>query len=159
MSRSSPPEVFLWKGFLKKCRSNFIEITIGHGYSPVNLQHIFRAPFPKNTSGGLLLNVRDVVLVSLFRSSHKRVLKNFSKFTAKHLRRSLLFNKVAGLNFIFRPAILFKMKLRHRCFPVNFEKSLRAPFLQNTSGRLLAFVDFKLIQQVNLVFLVLILNK
>ena len=26
---------------------------------------------------------------------------------------------------------------RHRCFPVRFAKFLRAPFLQNTSGRLL----------------------
>ena len=30
---------------------NFVEITLGHGCSPVNLQHIFRTPFPKNTSG------------------------------------------------------------------------------------------------------------
>ena len=33
----------------------FIETTLRHGYSPVNLLHIFRTPFPKNTSGGLLL--------------------------------------------------------------------------------------------------------
>ena len=39
-----------------------------------------------------------------------------------------LFNKVVGL-----------MKLWHRCFPVNFVKFLRTPFLQNTSGRLLFF--------------------
>ena len=38
-------------------------------------------------------------------------------------------NKVAGL----WPATLFKK----RCFPVNFEKFLRTPFLQNISGRLL----------------------
>ena len=31
------------------------EITILHGCSPVNLPHIFRIPFPKNTSEGLLL--------------------------------------------------------------------------------------------------------
>ena len=71
--RSSPPEVFLGKGFLKiwskfagenpckrmisiKKLCNFIEITLRHGYSPVNLLHIFRTPFLKNTSGGLLLN-------------------------------------------------------------------------------------------------------
>ena len=29
-----------------------------------------------------------------------------------------------------------KKKLWHRCFPVNFAEFLRAPFLQNTSGRL-----------------------
>ena len=34
---------------------NFIEITIQHGCSPVNLLHIFRTPFPKNTSAWLLL--------------------------------------------------------------------------------------------------------
>ena len=34
---------------------NFIEITLPYGCSPVNLLHIFRTPFPKNTSGGLLL--------------------------------------------------------------------------------------------------------
>ena len=32
---------------------NFIEIAHRHGCSPLNLLHIFRTPFPKNTSGGL----------------------------------------------------------------------------------------------------------
>ena len=36
---------------------NFIEITLRHGCSPVNLLLIFRTPFPRNTSGGLLLVV------------------------------------------------------------------------------------------------------
>ena len=34
-------------------------------------------------------------------------------------------------------ATLLKKRLWHRCFPVNFAKFLRTPFLQNTSGRLL----------------------
>ena len=73
------------------------------------------------------------------RSSHRRcsvrkgVLRNFTKFTGKHLCQRLFFNKVAGL----RPATLLKKSLWHRCFPVNFAKFLRTPFLQNTSGRLL----------------------
>ena len=61
--RSSHPEVFLEKGVLKlcskftgehPCRSmlcNFIEIAFRHQCSPVNLLHIFRTPFLKNTSG------------------------------------------------------------------------------------------------------------
>ena len=78
--------MFLGKGVLKiyskftgeyPCRSvisikmfcNFIEITLRHGYSPVNLLHIFKTPFVKDTSGGLLLvidasnggSVREVV--------------------------------------------------------------------------------------------------
>ena len=53
-------------------------------------------------------------------SSHQRcsvrkgILRNFAKFTGKHLCQGLIFNKVADL--------------RHRCFPVNFAKSLRTPF-------------------------------
>ena len=43
----------------------------------------------------------------------------------KHLWQSLFFNKVAGL----RPATLLKKRLWHRCFPVNFAKFLRTPFL------------------------------
>ena len=42
-----------------KVARNFIEITFRHGCSPVNLLHIFRTPFPKSTSGWLLLNVPD----------------------------------------------------------------------------------------------------
>ena len=41
-----------------------------------------------------------------------------------------VFLKVAGL----RPATLLKKRLWHKCFPVNFVKFLRTPFLQNTSG-------------------------
>ena len=70
--RSSHPEVFIEKGVPKICSKftgeypwrsvisikllcNFIEITLRHGCSPVNLLYIFRAPFPKNTSGRLFL--------------------------------------------------------------------------------------------------------
>ena len=73
-SRSSRPEVFLRKGVLKICskftrehpcrsaisiklQSNFIEITLRHGCSPVNLMHVFRINFLKNTSGQLLLHI------------------------------------------------------------------------------------------------------
>ena len=38
-----------------KLLCNFIEIAVRHGCSPVNLLHIFRTLFHKNTSGGLLL--------------------------------------------------------------------------------------------------------
>ena len=67
------------------------------------------------------------------RSIKKGVLKNFAKFTVKHLCQSLFFNKVVGL----RPATLLKKRLWQRCFLVNFAKFLRTPFLENTSGRLL----------------------
>ena len=70
--KSSHPEVFLVKGVLKisikftgehPCRSvisiklscNFIEITLRHGCSPLNLLHIFGTHLNKNTSRWLLL--------------------------------------------------------------------------------------------------------
>ena len=79
MFRSSHLEVFLRKGVLKICskfteehpcqivvsiklQSNFVEITLRHEYSSVNLPHIFRTPFPKNTSGWLLLDVQKTSL-------------------------------------------------------------------------------------------------
>ena len=39
--------------------------------------------------------------------------------------------------FRLTPATLLKKRIWHRCFPVNFVKFLRTPFLQNTSGRML----------------------
>ena len=39
-------------------KSEFIEITLRHGYSPMNLLHTFRTPFTKNTSERLLLKMK-----------------------------------------------------------------------------------------------------
>ena len=69
--RSSRPEVSLGKVVVKMCSKftgehpcrsvisikvlcNFIEITLRHGSSPVNLLHIFTISFPRNTSERLL---------------------------------------------------------------------------------------------------------
>ena len=57
--------------------------------------------------------------------SKRGVLRNFAKFKGKHLCQSLFFIKVAGL----RPATLLKKRIWHRCFPMNFSKFLRIPFL------------------------------
>ena len=61
----------------------------------------------------------------------KGVLGNFAKFTGKILIYNLFFNKLAGV----WPANLLEERLWHRCFPVNFAKFSRTPFLQTTSGR------------------------
>ena len=52
-NRSSHPEVFLRRGVLKICSKFKGEYPCW--YSPVNLLHIFRAPFPKNTFEGMIL--------------------------------------------------------------------------------------------------------
>ena len=56
----------------------------------------------------------------------KGVLRNFAKFTGKHLCHSLFFKKIAGL----RPLTFFKKRLWHRDFHVNFAKFLRTPFVK-----------------------------
>ena len=66
-------------------------------------------------------------------SLKKGVLKNYTKFTGKHLCQSLFANKVPGLI----PATLLTKTLWHRCFPENLVNILRTTFLQNTSVRLL----------------------
>ena len=84
-------------------------------------------------AGGMLFGSEfsKVIFFRTFRSSHpkvfckKVVLRNFTKFTGKHLCQSLFFNKVAGL----RPACLLKWRLRYRCFPVNFAKLQRTTVL------------------------------
>ena len=70
----------------------------------------------------------------LFRSSHprcsvKKVFSEISQNSQENTCARLFFNKVAGLS------------LCRRCFPMNFVKFLRTPFLQNTSGRLLQLVS------------------
>ena len=57
----------------------------------------------------------------------KSVLRNFAKFTEKHLCQSLFFNTVW-----VRRSTLFKKRLWHSCFPVNFAKFLRKPFCCRT---------------------------
>ena len=70
-------------------------------------------------------------ILTIVRSSHqscsvtKGVLRNFAKFTGKHLCQNFFFNKVADLS----PVTLFKKRLWHRCFHVIFAKYLRTPFL------------------------------
>ena len=56
-------------------------------------------------------------------SVKKGALGNFAKFTGKHLRQSLFFNKVVGL----RPAILLKKRL-------NFMKFLKKQFYRISLG-------------------------
>ena len=93
--RSSPPEVFLGIGVLKICSqfrgehscwsvisieslvpflyplktsdvfSGYIEITVRHGCSLVNLLHIFRPSFYKNTSERLLLDFSAISFINM----------------------------------------------------------------------------------------------
>ena len=80
----------------------------------------------------------------------KGALKNFAKFTGKHLCRNHFFYKVAGL----RPATFLKKRFGHMCFPVNFVKFLRSSFYRTHSSGCLelyqkALVEFSCEKYVN----------
>ena len=120
--RSSHPEVFLGKCVLKicnrftgehPCRStisikllhNFFEIALRHGCSSVNLLHIFRAPFPKNTSGRLLISIVKVkIVMHVFNFLHDVMLKGDGLLRIifrKRFEEKYKHTKVA-LNFVIR---------------------------------------------------------
>ena len=85
--------MFLGKGALKICskftgeypcqsvilinlQRNFIEITLRRGCSTVNLMHIFIIPFPKNTSGWLLLKI-PMLWIELQTNKRQKVSKHY----------------------------------------------------------------------------------
>ena len=85
-----------------------------------------------------ILNVSDAVHWKLVRFLRKLKMVLFYDLQKHHLKafRGHLQVLPEACNFI-------KKRLWHRCFPVNFVKFLRAPFLQNNSGRLLALPKSK----------------
>ena len=72
-------------------------------------------------------------------------LRNFAKFTEKHLCQRLFFNKVTGL----RAATLLKMSFWHKCFLVilqNFQEHL---FLENTYGGCFCILEDEIHYKIN----------
>ena len=83
--------------------------------------------------------------------SKKDVLRNFTKFTGKHLYQSLYCNKVATL---------LKWRLWYRCFPVNFVKFLRTSFpTEHLWWLLLNQLACKILAQQGTVFKVIIFEQ
>ena len=74
-----------------KLQSNFIEITLWHGYSPVNLLHIFRTPFPNNVPKGQFL-YNDTIQFHPFHANfpflYLLFFKNWKKYT--HFKKNTL---------------------------------------------------------------------
>ena len=116
-----------------KLLCNFIEITLRHGCSPVNLLHIFRTPFTKNTCRWLLFEVQshdphDNYLKSIKSEAaiHRFYAKSYSgKFRKIHGKTSMSMSLLLQLSFTRRPAQVVLLNVK------NF---FRTSFLQNTSG-------------------------
>ena len=107
---------------------------------------VVKAPFHHIETIQLVNTTNQWTGFYINRSSHQRcsvkkgVLRNFAKFRGKYLCQSLFFNKVAGL-----PATVLKRRLWHRCFPVNFAKFVRTPFLTEHLWWLLLYFSKNLI--------------
>ena len=88
-----------WNRTLAKLLCNFIEIALRHGCSLVNLLHIFRTTFPRNTSGWLLLCnllLETPVLIHSWAIHLQSILLgngNFFKYFLSNVRRKKLWER------------------------------------------------------------------
>ena len=92
---------------------NFIEIALRHGCSTVNLLHIFRTPFPKNTSGRLLLRVADSALYGKIRfrvNSYSGIFYAVWRLLITDIPNIYLFGKkaISGFYYLF---LIVKIKI------------------------------------------------
>ena len=98
-----------WSVISIKSLYNFIKIILWHGCSPVNLLHIFRTPFTKNTSRLLLLKVvnqqNDVMKYSSYRPVVK--IKNSNTVIQQKIALCLVNTFQVGL---FSRKVLFRRK-------------------------------------------------
>ena len=100
---------------MPKCNFNFIEITLRHGCSPVNLLHIFRTPFPKNTSGRLLLYFKTKLC-----NRKQRVKINYTYISSRETLYTLQQGSIIG-SLLFKvflcdfPHLLEDTGLRNSC--------------------------------------------
>ena len=100
-----------------KLQSNFIEITLRYGFSPVNLMHIFRTSFLKNTSGWLLL---------YYSNSKRHILSIMEKIIA------------------FENVLLRKL---HKLKEYEFRMTLLGTWNQNTESAKIHFINLSVIKQ------------
>ena len=119
--------------------SNFIEITLRHGRSSVNLLHIFRTPFSNDTSGGLPLKKWVFHLPGSAIDISVQSLSSKLKIGSIH-RMSLQKKKTCmGVSFLIkleplRLQFYYKCRLQHNFFSVKFAKFLKTPFCRSHSG-------------------------
>ena len=88
-----PSRSVLRKRCSENLQSNFIEITLRHGCSPVNLLYISKTPFPKSTSDRLML-VLQFNYFTVRNIFHIQILVIFSFSQEKHSFTLLFYIKI-----------------------------------------------------------------
>ena len=131
--RSSRSEVFLVKGVLKICskfagehpsrsviskklHSSCVEITLRHGCSPVNLLHIFRALFLKNTSGRQLLHVETLGFSEFHLWITKQMPTLLQLFSFEFSYLLWIFRVFSCTFYIFKCSVRFPCFFRQKYF-------------------------------------------
>ena len=101
-------------------------MALQHRCSSVNLQHVFGKPFPRNTSGWLLLKHNDYVSEAAFlKCSAITFFKNFSKTNRKTPVPGCLFDRVKRLH----PTNLFKKRLCRGVSIASIKKELLLKYI------------------------------
>ena len=108
------------------CEDGKVFLKLGHSDKHFKYNIRKKGSAEKNFRHLLLQNLENSIL------NIETVARRGKNFTVKHLCQCLFFNKVAG-----RPGTFLKKRSWHRCFPVNFAKALRTPFLTEHLWRLL----------------------
>ena len=138
---SSRPGMFIGKSDLKICNKfiaeqpcrgviskklfcNFIEITLQHGCSPVNLLHIFRTPFPKKPLDSYFYMMLKISILWLYNITFLRIRVHCNKnyFLLKQICFLLILVTSLLRGCISKTKNFIKKRLQQRCFSVNFGK-------------------------------------
>ena len=111
-------------------------------------------PFTEKNYGFNPCGTTEMDTFTLFRNSLEKQGTRFREVFPTEKRVAIVFrisHQRYSMKKDLRPAVLLKKRLWHRCFPVNFAKFLRRPFLQNTSGQLflcfMALSDWEFLPQ------------
>ena len=131
------------RGISIKWQSNFIQITLRHGCSPVYLLHIFRIPFLKNTCGPLLLIVVGISeLVTLLKMNFMAsIYHEFCTILRLHLGCFTIFQNISG--WLFLSLLIFEIFEKKNL--QKFSSWRKSPWLNHHSWEFLGFVVFSLI--------------
>ena len=104
-----------------KLLCNFIEITLRHRCSPVNLLHIFKKPFATSISGRLLLHFRNNSEdINFWKRSVQKQMSACTLFTYSKFKNTIIIKRHLSkasrfLELMFRIDVVFQLLLEYTC--------------------------------------------
>ena len=124
--------IFIYINFVFFVHCNIVAT---HTHNPFQLVLLVETVYP-------IVNMIQVINKVNSDRFQKIALK--SSYRRSSIKKAVLeFSNIIRKTLVLESATLLKKNLWHRCFPVNFTKFLRTPFLQNTSGQPLLLFSHK----------------